>query len=63
MIKDFIKRLVQLEDKIMQDIKSKEPTKKIDDIKEGVDILSMNPNKDPSDTNSSLEFILNVMSR
>ena len=63
MIKDLVKRLVQLEDKVVQDIKSKEPTKKIEDIKEGVDILSMNPNKDPSDTNSSLEFILNVMSR
>lgn len=61
MIKDLMKRLVELETHIRKEIKAKEPTKKLDDIKEGIDILTMNSSKDPTDTDSSLELLLNIM--
>lgn len=63
MIKDLLKRLVDLEANIRKEIKAKEPTKKLGDIKEGIDILTMNSSKDPTDTDSSLELMLNIMCR
>ena len=59
MIKDLIKRLVEYEVKISKEIKEKQPTKVLDDIKEGIDILTMNSAKEPNDTDSSLEMLLN----
>jgi hypothetical protein len=61
MVKDLMSRLVEYEIQIKKEIKSKEPTKKLEDIKEGIDILSMNSSKDPTDTDSSLELMLNIM--
>jgi len=61
MIKEFVKRLVDLEVKIAKELKDKEPTKKLEDIKEGIDILTMNSSKEPTDTDSSLELVLNVI--
>lgn len=61
MIKDFIKKLVELELRITKEIKEKQPTKKLEDIKEGIDILTMNSTKEPTDTDSSLELMLNVI--
>lgn len=61
MIKELLHKLFDLEVAIRKDLKAKEPTKKLEDIKEGVDILSMNSSKEPTDTDSSLELILNVM--
>lgn len=57
----MIKRLVMLEIKIAQEIKEKLPTKKLEDIKEGIDILTMNPQKEPTDTDSSLELLINLI--
>lgn len=61
MIKELLKRLVDLETYILKEIKTKEPTKKLEDIKEGIDILTMNSAKEPTDTDSSLELLLNIM--
>jgi hypothetical protein len=61
MIKDLIKKLVELEVRIAKEIKDKQPTKKLDDIKEGIDILTMNSAKEPTDTDSSLELMLNMV--
>jgi hypothetical protein len=61
MIKDLIQKLVLLETNIRKEIKAKEPTKKLKDIKDGIDILTMSPSKDPTDTDSSLELLLNIL--
>jgi hypothetical protein len=61
MVKDLIKRLVEVEGIIQKELKAKEPTKKLEDIKEGIDILTMSSSKDPMDTDSSLELLLNIM--
>lgn len=61
MIKDLVKRLVELEVKVAKEIKDREPTKKLEDIREGIDILTMNTSKEPTDADSSLELLLNIM--
>ena len=58
-----MKQLVEYESNIRKELKAKEPTKKINDIKEGIDILSMSSSRDPTDTDSSLELLLNIMCR
>ncbi len=61
MIKDLINRLVAIESGIRKELKAKEPTKKLEDIKDGIDILTMSSSKEPTDTDSSLELLLNIM--
>ena len=61
MIKDLMNKLVVIEINIQKELKSKVPTKKLDDIKEGIDILTMSSSKDPTDTDSSLELLLNII--
>ena len=56
-----MKRLVDVETNVRKELKSKEPTKKLEDIKDGIDILTMSSSKDPTDTDSSLELLLNIM--
>ena len=61
MIKDFIRKLVEYEIKINKEIKEKLPTKVLEDIKDGIDILTMNSAKELNDTDSSLETMLNCI--
>lgn len=61
MIKDLVKRLVIYEMNVRKELKAKEPTKALGDIKEGIDILTMSSSRDPTDTDSSLELLLNIM--
>lgn len=61
MVKDLLKRLTEVEVAVRKELKAKEPTKKLEDIKEGIDILTMSSSKEPTDTDSSLELLLNIM--